>query len=122
MYAQTFFRGVLLAVLTLQVFASVAEATVCKPCPAKAAAVCASFSETAAMSAAFTEGRAGSSLPASHPGGDDHCSLCPLCFSPVIEAAPVSISPDDPGQRFASVILLSLYEAPSFSLLRIPIA
>lgn len=122
MFVRTFFRGVLLGVLILQVLASVAEATVCKPCPAKVASVCTSFSETATMSGAFSKGRAGSSLPASHQKGDDHCSLCPLCLSPFIEAAPVSVSPNDQGQRFAVAVHLALYEAPSFSLLRPPIA
>jgi hypothetical protein len=122
MFARTFFRGVLLGVLTLQVIVSVAEATVCKPCPAKVASVCTSFSETDTMSGAFSEGQAGSALPASHAGADDHCSLCPLCLSPFIEAAPMSVSPDDPGRRIAASEHLALYEAPSFSLLRPPIA
>ena len=32
----------------------------------------------------------------------------------------MSVSPDDPGQRFAAAVQLALYEAPSFSLLRPP--
>jgi len=122
MFTRTFIRGVLLAVLTLQAFASVAEATACKPCPDKSTAICPSFSEPATMSGASSEGRAGASLPASHQGGDDHCSLCPLCLSPFIEAAPVSVSPDDQGRRFTASEHLAPYEAPSFSFLRPPIA
>ncbi len=122
MFARTFFRGVLLGVLILQMIASAAEATVCKPCPDKSAGICASFSETAMMYGAFSEGRAGSSLPASHQGGDNHCFLCPLCLSSFIEAAPVSVFPDDHGQRFVASEHLAPYEAPSFSLLRPPIA
>lgn len=108
--------------LILQTLASAAEATVCKPCPAKIAAVCRSFSETATMSGASSEDRTDSSLPANHDGGDDHCSLCPLCLSPFIELASVAVSPDDQGRRFAAAEHLALYEAPSFSLLRPPIA
>jgi hypothetical protein len=122
MFARTFFRGVLLGVLILQLLASAAEATVCKPCPNKSAAVCSSFSEAATMSGASSECQADSSLPASHDMADDHCSLCPLCLPLFIKAAPMSVSPDDQGQRFASSEPLTLYEAPSFSLLRPPIA
>jgi hypothetical protein len=122
MFARPYIRGVLLGVLILQMLASAAEATVCKPCPDKSAALCPSFSETAPMSGAFSESRDDSSLPASHQGGDDHCSLCPLCLSPFIEATPVSVSPDDQWQRFAASVQLALYEAPSSSLLRPPIA
>jgi len=122
MFTRPYIRGILLGVLILQVLASAAEATVCKPCPDKSAAVCPSFIETATMSGAFSERRDDSSLPASHQGGDDHCSLCPLCLSPFIEAAPVSVSPDDPGRRFAVSEHLAPCEAPSFSLLRPPIA
>ena len=122
MFARTFFRGVLLGVIILQMLASAAEATACKPCPDKSAAVCPSFSETATMSCASSEGQAGSSLPASHAGADDHCSLCPLCLPVFIKAAPMSVSPDDQGQRFTAAEQLALYEAPSFSLLRPPLA
>jgi hypothetical protein len=122
MFARTFFRGVLLGVLILQTLASVAEATACKPCPDTSAALCPSFSETATMSGASSEGQAGSSLPASHAGADDHCSLCPLCLPLFIKAAPMSVSPDDQGRRFAASEYLAPYEAPSFSLLRPPIA
>ena len=122
MFARTFFRGILLGVLILQTLASAAEATACKPCPDKSAALCLSFSETATMSGASSGGQAGSSLPASHDGADDHCSLCPLCLPLFIKAAPVSVSPDDQGRRFAASEHLALYEAPSFSLLRPPIA
>lgn len=122
MFARTFFRGVLLGVLILQTLASAAEATVCKPCPDKSTAACPSFSGTATVSGPFSGDRTGSSLPASHQGGDDHCSLCPLCLSPFIETPPVSVSPDNQGQRFAFAVPLALYEAPSFSLLRPPIA
>ena len=122
MFARTFFRGVLLGVMIFQMLASAAEATVCKPCPDKSAALCPSFSETATMSGAFSEGRTGSSLPASHQGGDDHCSLCPLCLPLFIKAVPISVSPDDQGQRFAVAEQMALYEAPSFSLFRPPIA
>ncbi len=34
----------------------------------------------------------------------------------------MSVSPDDQGQRFTAAVQLALYEAPSFSLLRPPIA
>jgi hypothetical protein len=122
MFSRTFLRGLLLAVLTLQALASAAEATVCKPCSDKSAALCHSLGEAATMSGAFSEGGADSSLPTGHRGGDDHCSLCPLCLSPFIEAATVSVSPDDQGQRFAAAEFLALYEAPSFFLLRPPIA
>jgi hypothetical protein len=122
MFARTFFRGVLLVVLILQTLASAAEATACRPCPDKSAGVCPSLNETATMSDASSESQAGSSLPASHQGGDDHCSLCPLCLPPFIKAAPMSVSPDDQGRRFAASEHLALYEAPSFSLLRPPIA
>ena len=123
MFARTFFRGVLLGVLILQMLASAAEATVCKPCPDKSAVICPSFSETATMSGAFSEGRTtDSSLPTSHQGGDDHCSLCPLCLPLFIKAAPMSVSPDDQGQRLAVAEQMALYEAPSFSLFRPPIA
>ena len=121
MFARSYIRGVLLAVLTLQALASVAEATACKPCPAKIAAVFQSFSETATMSGASSEDRAGSSPLASHDGADDHCALCPLCLPLSIQAAPTSVSPDDQGQRFAAAEHLAPYEAPSFSLLRPPI-
>jgi len=120
MFSRTFIRGFLLAVLTLQALASAAEATACKPCPDKSAAVCPSVSETATMAGAYSECQAGSSLPASHAGVDDHCSLCPLCLPLFIKAAPVSVSPDDQGRRYASAEHLALYEAPSFSLLRPP--
>ena len=122
MSARTFFRGVLLGVLILQTLASAAEAAVCKPCPDKSAALCPSFSETATMSCASSECQAGSSLPASHAGADDHCSLCPLCLPIFIQAAPMSVSLDDQGRRFAASEHLAPYEAPSFSLLRPPIA
>jgi|GEM_PF-3549155 len=122
MFTRPYIRGVLFGVLILQILASAAEATVCKPCPAKAAAVCASSSETATMPDDFSVDRHDSSLPASPAGADDHCSLCPLCLSPFIEAAPVSVSPDDQGRRFAAAVQLALYESPSFSLLRPPIA
>jgi len=122
MFTRSFIRGVLLGVLILQTLTSAAEATVCKPCPDKSAAVCPSFSETATMSCASSGGQAGSSLPASHAGADDHCTLCPLCLPLFIQAAPMSVSPDDPGRRFAAAVQMALYEAPSFSLLRPPIA
>jgi hypothetical protein len=122
MFDRTFFRGVLLVVLILQTLAFAAEATVCKPCPDKSAAFCPSFSETATMSGDSSEGRTGASLPASHAGADDHCSLCPLCLPLFIKAVPVSVSPDDQGRRFSTSEHLALYEAPSFSLLRPPIA
>lgn len=122
MFARTFFRGVLLAVLILQTLASVAEATVCKPCPDKSAAICPTFIETATMSCASSECQAGSSLPASHDEADNHCSLCPFCLPLFIKAAPMSVSPDDQGRRFAAAEHLAPYEAPSFSLLRPPIA
>lgn len=120
MSARTFFRGVLLGVIILQILASAAEATICKPCPDKSAAVCPYFSETATMSGASSECQAGSTLPASHAGADDHCSLCPLCLPLFIKAAPVSVSPDDRGRRIAAAEHLAPYEAPSFSLLRPP--
>jgi hypothetical protein len=122
MFLRPYIRGVLLAVLTLQALASIAEATVCKPCPAKSSALCPSFSETPTMSGASSEDRAGSSLPASHAGADDHCSLCPLCLPLFIKAAPMSVSLDDQGRRFAASEHSAPYEAPSFSLLRPPIA
>ena len=122
MFARTFIRGLLLVVLILQTLASAAEATACKPCPDKSAAVCPSFSETATMCGACSEGEADSSLPATHAGADDHCSLCPLCLPLFIKAAPMSVSPDDQGRRLAVSEQLALYKAPSFSLLRPPIA
>ena len=122
MFARTFFRGVLLVVLILQTLASAAEATVCKPCPDKSAAVCPSFSETATMSDASSECQDSSSLPASHQRDGDHCSLCPLCLPLFIKAAPMSVSPEDQGRRFVASEHLAPYEAPSFSLLRPPIA
>jgi hypothetical protein len=122
MFARTFFRGILLGVLILQMIASAAEATVCKPCPDKSAGICASFSETATMADTSSEGRTGSSLPVSHDGTDDHGSLCPLCLPLFIKAAPMSVSPDDQGRRFAASEHLALYESPSFSLFRPPIA
>jgi len=122
MFARTFFRGVLLGVLILQTLASAAEATVCKPCPDKSAALCPSFSETATMSGTSSECQDGSSLPASHQGADDHCSLCPLCLPLFIKSAPMSVSPDDQGRRFAASEHLAPNEAPTFSLLRPPIA
>jgi hypothetical protein len=122
MFARTFIRGILLGLLILQTLASAAEATVCKPCPDKSAAVCPSFSETATISGASCEGRTGSSLPASHGGTDDHCSLCPLCLPLFLKGAPVSVSPDDWGRRFVASEHLAPYDAPSFSLLRPPIA
>lgn len=122
MFARTFIRGILLGLLILQTLASTAEATACKPCPGKSAALCPSLSETATMPGASSEGQAGSSLPASHAGADDHCSLCPLCLPLFIKAAPVSVSPDNQGRRFAASEHLAPYEAPSFSLLRPPIA
>ena len=122
MFTRTFIRGVLLGVLILQTLASAAEASVCKPCPSEVAAVCTSFRETDMLSGVFSEGRTGSSLPASHQRGDDHCSLCPLCLPLFIKAAPVSVSPDNQGRRFAASEHLAPYEAPSFSLLRPPIA
>jgi len=120
MFTRPYIRGVLFGVLILQILASAAEATACKPCPDKSAAPCPSLSEAATMSDASSGSRTDSSLPASHPGGDDHCSLCPLCLSPFIEAAPVSVSPDDQGRRFAALEHPAPYEAPSFSLLRPP--
>jgi len=120
MFDRTFFRGILLGVLILQTLASAADATVCKPCPDKSAVACPSFSETATMSGASPGGQDGSSLPASHDGADDHCSLCPLCLPLFIKAAPMSVSPDSQGQRFAAAEHPALYEAPSFSLLRPP--
>ena len=122
MFARTFFRGVLLGVLILQTLASAAEATVCKPCPDKSAVLCRSYSETATMSGASSECQTDSSLPASHAGADDHCSLCPLCLPLFIKAAPMSVSSDDQGRRFAASEHLAPYEAPTFSLLRPPIA
>jgi len=122
MFTRTFFRGVLLGVIILQMLASAAEATACRPCPDKSAALCQSFRETATMSCPSSGCQAGSSLPASHAGADDHCSLCPLCLPLFIKAAPMSVSPDDQGQRFTAAEQLALYEAPSFSLLRPPIA
>ena len=122
MFARTFIRGILLGLLILQTLASTAEATTCKPCPDKSAAVWLSFSETATMSGASSENRTGSSLPARHAGVDDHCSLCPLCLPLFIKAASVSVSPDDQGRRFAASEHLAIYKAPSFSLLRPPIA
>jgi len=62
MFARTFFRGVLLGVIILQMLASAAEATACKPCPDKSAALYRSFSETATMSCPSSECQAGSSL------------------------------------------------------------
>jgi len=122
MFARTFFRGVLLVMLILQTLASAADATDCIPCPDKSVALCPSFSETATMSGASSESQAGSSLPATHDGADDHCSLCPLCLPFFINAAPASVSPDNQGRRFAAAEHLAPYEAPSFSLLRPPIA
>jgi len=122
MFARTFFRGVLLGVLILQTLASAAEATACKPCPDKSAALCPSFSETATMYGASFEDRTGSSLPARDDGSDDHCSLCPICLPLFIKAASMSVSPDDQGRRFAASEHVARYEAPSFSLLRPPIA
>lgn len=121
MLARTIFRVAVLAALTLQMSASVAEAAICKPCPAKAAASCPSSSETATTPIVYSEGRAESSLPASHEPGDDQCSLCPSCLAPFIEESPVSVSPDDHMQRFAPPKCATLYEAPSFPLLRPPI-
>lgn len=122
MFARTFFRGVLLGVLILQMLASAAEAKVCKPCPDKSAAACPSFSETATMFGAFSGCQTGSTLPTSHDGTDDHCSLCPLCLPLFLKAAAVSVSPGDQGRRFTALERLALYEAPSFSLFRPPIA
>ena len=122
MFARTFIRGILLGLLILQTLASAAEATACKPCPDQSAAVCPSLSDTATMSGAFSGCQTGSSLPATHAGADDHCSLCPLCLPLFIKAAPMSVSPDDQGRRLAASEHWALYEAPSFSLLRPPIA
>jgi len=109
-------------VLILQTLASAAEATACKPCPDKSAAFCPSFSETATIPDASSEDQADSSLPATHDGAGDHCSFCPLCLPLFIKAAPASVFPDDQGRRFTVSEQLALYEAPSFSLLRPPIA
>jgi len=122
MFARTFIRGILLGLLILQALASAAEATVCKPCPDKSAAVCPSLSDNATKPGTSSEDQTGSSLPASHAGADDHCSLCPLCLPLFIKAVAVSVSPDDQGRRFTGWEHLALYEAPSFSLLRPPIA
>jgi len=122
MFARTFFRGLLLGMLILQTLGSAAEATVCKPCPDRSAAACPSFGNTVTMSGASSEGRTGSPLPVSHDGEEDHCSFCPLCLPLFIKAAPVSVSPDNQGRRFAAPEHLAPYEAPSFSLLRPPIA
>jgi len=117
-----FLRGVVLAALTLQMFASVAEATLCKPCPGKSAAACRSFADTAATSSAVPESGNDSSSPAGHRSGDKQCPLCPSCLAPCIGSSPVSLSPDDRSQYFAPPEYATLYEAPSFSLLRPPIA
>jgi hypothetical protein len=122
MFAHTFIRGILLGLLILQTLASAAEATACKPCPDKSAAICPSLSDRATKPGASSEDQAGSSLPASHAGADDHCSLCPFCLPLFIKAAPMSFSPDDRGRRFTASEHLALYEAPSFSLFRPPIA
>jgi hypothetical protein len=122
MFAQILLRGVVLSALTLQMFASVAEAAICKPCPAKAVTTDPSFIEAAATALAFPEGNNDSPSPANHGVGDKHRSLCPSCLVPCIGSFPASLSPDDRTQRFAPPECATLYEAPSFSLLRPPIA
>jgi hypothetical protein len=124
MLARTIFRVIVLVALTLQVFASVAEAANCMIGHSDPAEGCPSFScdETAVSSASCSPGGdAESSYPA-HDPGKRHCSVCPICLAPFVEASPVSVSPDDLVRRFAPAEFATLYEAPSFALLRPPIA
>jgi hypothetical protein len=121
MFARTISRLVVLAALTLQMFAFVADAAICKPGHAEPAAGCPSYSETApSPSSCSREGRAESSSHAQDPE-KKQCSVCPFCLAPFIEASPVSVSSDDRVQRFTPPDYATLYEAPSSSLLRPPI-
>ncbi len=121
MPARTILRGVVLAALVFQVFTFAADAAICKPCPATAGTGCPSSSETT-TSAAFPDNRNESSAPSGHASANKQCSLCPFCLAPCIELPIVSVFPDNHVQRFALPERELLYEAPSFALLRPPIA
>src|SRR3990170_6334706 len=121
MFTRTIFRGVVLALLTLLVFVSVAEGAVCKPSPAKSATASTSSGETGATSLPFHESRNDSCPSSTQDSGDHLCMLCPSCLSHFIGDTPVSVFRDDHFQRFALPEFSTLYEAPSFSHLRPPI-
>src|SRR3972149_4772158 len=121
MFTRTIFRGAALGILIIQLFVSVAEAAICKPCPTPAVTACASSCETATTSFASPESRNKSCPPATQDSGDHLCTLCPSCLAPCIVETPALLSRNDHIQRFALPEYSTLYEAPSFSLLRPPI-
>src|SRR4030066_728065 len=112
MFTRTIFRGVVLALLTLQLFVSVAEAAICKSCPPKAVAACASSNETTATSFALSESRNDSCPSSTQDSGDHLCMLCPSCLSPFIGDTPVSVFRDARFQRFALPEFSTHYAAP----------
>src|SRR4030065_705816 len=121
MLARTIIRGAVLGIVMIQVFVSIAEPALCKPHPTKTVAACASSGETGATSFASPESRNESCPPSTQDSGDHLCMLCPFCLAPCIGDAPVSVFRDDHFQLFAPPECSTLYEAPSFSLLRPPI-
>ena len=122
MSSRNMFRGALLGLLLFQILASAADGGARNPCLDDSSAVCGSFREMAQMSGAVSEDQADSSPSTSGDRMDNHCSMCPLCLSAFIMTGPVSIAPNDPGQRLFASADVTFYEAPSSSLLRPPIA
>ena len=121
MLARKIFRLAVLAVLLLQILASVAEAVECGPHLSPSEYAGSSCSERALASSEIPEDCHESCPPLSPDPGDHQCEFCLFCLAPFIEASPVSVSPDGHIQRFAPADHTTVYEAPSFPLLRPPI-
>lgn len=122
MRARTILRAAVLAALVFQLSASAAEAAFCRSGTSEATVGCPSSNETAATFTTFSGCRAEAAAPTRHAPGTDPCSLCAFCLAPYVEASLPSLVPDGHVERVAPADSIALYDAPSFSLLRPPIA
>ena len=122
MSVRTILRAAVLAALVLQLSASAAEAAFCGFGTGRAAAGCRSADEATTTLSSFSGCRLDAATPGNRVPGTEPCSLCAFCLAPYAEASPPSLVPDGHMERIAPAENATLYEAPSSSLLRPPIA
>ncbi len=122
MRVRTILRAAVLAALVFQLSASAAEAAFCGFDAGRADAGCRSADEATTTLSSFSGCRVDAAAPGSHVPRTEPCSLCAFCLAPFARASLPSLAPDGRMERVAPAESATLYEAPSSSLLRPPIA
>ncbi len=114
-------NAVILTLLTLQTFASVANVLACGPCAANTAAGRTSSLQSAAPSLSrSSEGIGISSAPGERNATASNCGLCTRCLGPFLETNPLTLHPDRQIRQVAVLDIETLNEGSSLSLLKPP--